>query len=122
MCIDIPPLRRFPKATIVSVEPSRGNYEMLRMNTKVFRNVLPVHSALWNRVTTLAMTNGAPKDLEWAFMVQEKKDVRAESFSCGGSCRMTPMVRNGRISLGVCKAKFSQIPELATTALRVFLC
>lgn len=69
---------RFPKATIVSVEPSKGNYDIMRQNTRIFRNVIPVHAALWNKVTMLAMTKGqrTPNALEWGFMVQPKEEVR----------------------------------------------
>ena len=62
----------------MSVEPSKGNYDIMRQNTRIFRNVIPVHAALWNKVTMLAMTKGqrTPNALEWGFMVQPKEDVR----------------------------------------------
>lgn len=62
----------------MSVEPSKGNYNIMRQNTRIFRNVIPVHAALWNKVTMLAMTEGqrTPNALEWGFMVQPKEEVR----------------------------------------------
>lgn len=46
---------RFPKAMIVSIEPSSKTFTMLHLNTARFSNVIRVHSGLWSHVTRLAI-------------------------------------------------------------------
>lgn len=48
---------RYPSATIVAVEPSRENYELLVRNTEGLANVRLVHAALWNQRSTLDMVD-----------------------------------------------------------------
>jgi len=36
----------FPKATIIAIEPDRGNYGLLQQNTERFANIIPVNAAI----------------------------------------------------------------------------
>jgi hypothetical protein len=44
---------RFPDATIISLEPESANFSLLERNTAAYRNVIPLHAALWREDTTL---------------------------------------------------------------------
>lgn len=44
---------RYPQARIVSIEPDRDNYALLVRNTSPFRNVMPIHAAVWGSDTAL---------------------------------------------------------------------
>ena len=48
---------RYPSATIIAVEPSHDNYELLARNTEGLANVHLVHAALWNERGTLDMVD-----------------------------------------------------------------
>lgn len=67
----------FPTATIVVVEPSSSNFRMLKLNTHLYPNVIPLRVALWPRVARLALTKGqrTPGKTEWGYMVHEIDQV-----------------------------------------------
>jgi FkbM family methyltransferase len=48
--------RMYPKATIVTIEPSTANFELLKKNTTSFRNIVPFKGAL--------VPDGAPKKMQ----------------------------------------------------------
>lgn len=60
---------RFPEATIVAVEPERGNFELLRKNTSFYPNIHCVRAGLWKTDSLLRIAN--PTDAYWAFTVEE---------------------------------------------------
>eukprot|EP00271_Cylindrocystis_brebissonii_P019510 TRINITY_DN5948_c0_g2_i1.p1 TRINITY_DN5948_c0_g2~~TRINITY_DN5948_c0_g2_i1.p1 ORF type:complete len:474 (+),score=73.04 TRINITY_DN5948_c0_g2_i1:128-1423(+) len=68
----------FPKAQIVCIEASHRNFDMLRLNTANYPNVIAINAALWPRVASLALVKGNRNpDLppEWGFMVTETHTV-----------------------------------------------
>eukprot|EP00245_Coleochaete_scutata_P008310 TRINITY_DN2502_c1_g1_i5.p1 TRINITY_DN2502_c1_g1~~TRINITY_DN2502_c1_g1_i5.p1 ORF type:complete len:411 (+),score=73.86 TRINITY_DN2502_c1_g1_i5:231-1463(+) len=62
---------QYPKARIVSVEPSQSTFDMLRMNTEQFPNVMAIHAGVWNRESKLALF--ASELGSWAIEVKEVK-------------------------------------------------
>lgn len=61
--------KRFPNATIISVEPEKGNFEMLQKNTAAYKNIHPVNYGLWNRSASLQVFDWGQG--EWAYTVEE---------------------------------------------------
>ena len=60
---------RYPNATIVAIEPSQSNCEMIKRNCENFNNVELVQGALWGKNTSLKISN--PDDHDWGFVVEE---------------------------------------------------
>lgn len=54
----------FPNATIVMIEPSSLNFEVLKLNLKRNPNAIYVHSALWSSLKKLALVSHSE---EWGF-------------------------------------------------------
>ena len=44
---------KYPGATVLSVEPDKDNFELLRQNTSAYKNVVPFNAGIWNRSTHL---------------------------------------------------------------------
>ena len=57
----------FPDALVISLEPSRHNFEMLRKNTKHLPNVIALNEALGSRVETATLSDRNTG--EWGFTV-----------------------------------------------------
>jgi FkbM family methyltransferase len=65
---------RYPEAKIIAIEPDEQNFEMLALNTAQFKNVHPVHAALWMESGSIRLSD--PGEGSWAFRVE---DTAAES-------------------------------------------
>lgn len=61
--------QKFPEATIVAVEPNKGNFEMLLKNTANNPNIRVCNAGLWDRETYLEIMNDQAS--EWAYEVKE---------------------------------------------------
>lgn len=59
---------RYPQARIYAVEPDRGNFEMLRLNTRSCANVRCILGALWHRDEPVSIVSQDAAD--WAFRVE----------------------------------------------------
>jgi FkbM family methyltransferase len=71
---------RFPKATILAIEPEHENLQLLKRNTAGYPGVVPLHAALWGTDTTLGLTNAqAPVD-SYRYAPQSA-DASVEAFS-----------------------------------------
>ena len=44
---------RFPNALIISIEPEESNFEILKLNAKSYKNIVPIQKALWYVNTTI---------------------------------------------------------------------
>ncbi|MEY2976800.1 MAG: FkbM family methyltransferase [Prochlorotrichaceae cyanobacterium] len=64
---------RFPKAKIICVEPSADNYELLRLNTKSYDNIIPIHAGIWSHRTKLKMVKQVGGD--WGNILEETDEV-----------------------------------------------
>ncbi|HWI94407.1 MAG TPA: FkbM family methyltransferase [Flavisolibacter sp.] len=49
---------KFPDATIISFEPDKENFELLKQNTVSYKNVKPVNAGLWNRPAHFTVKDG----------------------------------------------------------------
>ena len=68
--------RRFPRATIIAVEPEASNYNLLEKNTKCFREIQPVRGGLYGEAGNLKILD---RDAEkYAFQVSESLETGEE--------------------------------------------
>jgi FkbM family methyltransferase len=68
---------RFPEARIIAIEPDAANFQLLVQNTKYYKNVVPVHAALWSEDALVGLSN--PRGLTWSVRVNaghETPEVR----------------------------------------------
>lgn len=52
---------KFPNAQIISIEPNKENFELLKKNTANYKNVHCVHAALWHQKEKLDISNKEEK-------------------------------------------------------------
>ena len=71
-------VHKFPAAKIFSVEPSDGNFKVLVKNTKPYPQIIPIHSALWNKDATLKIKN--ENENQWAYTVEECEASNPHAF------------------------------------------
>jgi FkbM family methyltransferase len=45
--------KQYPTTKIFSLEPDKENFEYLKKNTSGYKNLIPIQSALWNKVGTI---------------------------------------------------------------------
>jgi len=60
---------KYPGAMIIAIEPGKDNFELLKRNVEPYRNIIPIHSALWNKNETLNVVD--PGIGYWGFMTEE---------------------------------------------------
>ena len=70
----------YPQARIFAVEPEESNFEMLLRNVRFYRNIIPIHAALWHREEELQILDtGAGK---WAFQtVKSTKGKKSDKVN-----------------------------------------
>ncbi|NIB43115.1 FkbM family methyltransferase [Pseudomaricurvus alkylphenolicus] len=61
---------KFPKATIIALEPEKKNFELLKSNTSTYPNITPVHAALWHKNEEIDLID--PGLGNWGFMTEMK--------------------------------------------------
>jgi len=61
--------RCFPGAQIISIEPVTDNFNLLKLNTCGYNNIICYQNGLWDKKSNLKITNTTEGD--WAFMVEE---------------------------------------------------
>jgi FkbM family methyltransferase len=69
---------KFPKATIVSIEPESSNFTLLKENTERYPNIHPIQSGLWSISTLLRV-----KDIglgNWGYIVEETDQEDKDTF------------------------------------------
>jgi FkbM family methyltransferase len=71
----------FPKAKILALEPQKDNFDILEKNVQAYKNVTPVHAALWGSNETISIKN--PESLAASFMVDadDKSTIPALTVS-----------------------------------------
>ncbi len=62
---------RYPGARILAIEPEPDNFQMLKKNTGLYKNVTPINAALWFEDTELNIFDKGKGS--WAFTVGEDK-------------------------------------------------
>lgn len=69
---------KFPKATIVSIEPESKNFNLLKENTSAYKTIHPIQSGIWNKTTFLKVRNIGLGN--WGFIVEEQLEEDADTF------------------------------------------
>lgn len=69
---------KYKDAKIISIEPSKDNFEILQKNIKDYPNIIAVNSAIWDKSTYLKITN--TNDAAWEFVVNETTATDPEAF------------------------------------------
>lgn len=70
---------KYPQAKIYTVEPSDTNYELLLRNVQPYTAITPIHSALWNKDTSLKIKD--KNENQWAFTVEESAADDPDAFN-----------------------------------------
>lgn len=60
---------KYPEAMIIAIEPGNDNFEVLKRNVEPYRNIIPVHSALWSKNGVINLVD--PGLGSWGFMTEE---------------------------------------------------
>jgi FkbM family methyltransferase len=69
---------KFPDAGIISFEPDKENFQLLKQNTALYKKIKPVNAGLWNRSAYLTVKNvGLGNN---AFIVEEADQQTPESI------------------------------------------
>ena len=72
---------RYPAARVFAIEPEPSNFKMLVKNTTFYSGIVPIHGALWNRSTSVAVVGGGEFN-EWGATVSETQStVAVQAFS-----------------------------------------
>lgn len=69
---------KFCNAKIISVEPDKSNFNILKLNTAPYKNIKTVNSGIWDKDCYLKV-----KDIgngEWGLIVEESTEQEAGSF------------------------------------------
>lgn len=66
-CVTVFLAQKFPRATILAIEPDAANFELLRRNVAAYSNVTPIRAALWSQPAVLAVRN--PNAPSWEFQM-----------------------------------------------------
>src|SRR5438045_5906019 len=46
---------KFPKATIVTLEPDKENFKLLLQNTHAYKNIQPINTGIWSKQSNLVV-------------------------------------------------------------------
>lgn len=60
---------QFPQATVVALEPSRDNFELLCRNAEFYQPILPIQAGIWDKKTWLKIMN--PTDEPYKYRTVE---------------------------------------------------
>lgn len=61
--------RRYPDAKILAIEPEESNFNLLKINTRNYPNIICINAGLWNEQTTLEIENMNVDN--WKFTVKK---------------------------------------------------
>ncbi len=80
---------RYPSASIVAIEPSANNFEILQINIEAFPQVKGLNKGIWNKEVYLHIVNKGENDN--AFMVEE---TTADSKEALAAISIESIMRN----------------------------
>ena len=76
---------KYMRAKIISIEPERGNFEVLKKNTAPYSNIIPVQAALWDANQMIDVIDlGLGK---WGFVTESESSKRPLTGSICHSVR-----------------------------------
>lgn len=71
-------LHRFPRATVVAVEPDSRNFDILVQNLAPYEpRAVPLHSAIWSHRVRLSIQQSTEEQNEWGTQVKENASEAA---------------------------------------------
>lgn len=73
---------KFPTATIVSIEPDKNNFAILKKNAAPYKNIIPVNKGIWSHASFLNVIDLGKG--ENSFIVEETQTPSAESVEAIG--------------------------------------
>jgi FkbM family methyltransferase len=56
---------KFPSARIFAIEPASENFEILCWNVERYRNIKPIHAAIWDHDTRVRLVNAGSEPWAW---------------------------------------------------------
>lgn len=65
---------RFPNATIIAVEPDKGNFTLLKKNLSAYENIHLKHSGLWNKKVSANVIDKYNNG-EWGMAIEESSSL-----------------------------------------------
>jgi FkbM family methyltransferase len=83
--------RKYPRATVIAVEPEADNFRLLTMNVSPYPNVLPVHGAVSDREGQTSLLN--PGSECWTWQAQESEDGDVKTYTVSSLLNMVPNSR-----------------------------
>ena len=69
--------KKYPKAKIIAIEPEESNFNILKLNTHKFKNVIPIRAAIWKEKTYLELLYS--EQGYWATTAREVKNKTIKS-------------------------------------------
>lgn len=67
----------FPKAKIFAIEPDKGNFDILKLNTQGYSNITPIRKGVWNKSTNLRIKDNGNGN--WGFQVEEAENEDSDT-------------------------------------------
>ena len=86
---------RFPSARIFAIECERSNFEVLKLNAEPYKNITPIHAALWGSDGEIQIVD--PGLGQWGFMTAVKT-VDSEASSSVRALSLNSIMREHHIS------------------------
>lgn len=75
---------KYPEAQIVAIEAEASNFAILSKNVKPYRNIFPVHAALWNRDGYISVSARNPAKgafSKWGFVTHEGEGPQVRAIT-----------------------------------------
>jgi FkbM family methyltransferase len=70
---------KYPNAKIISIEPEKNNFEILKKNISSYENIIPLNAALWNENKEICVID--VNDGSWGFQVGNNSDVPLQKIN-----------------------------------------
>jgi len=68
---------KFPEAKIISIEPEKGNFELLKQNSEYYDNIIPIQAAIWDKNGEINLID--PGYGHWGFKTEEDDALKKKS-------------------------------------------
>lgn len=74
---------KYPDAKVIAIEAEASNFALLTQNVKPYRNIIPVHAALWNHDGEISVSQPDPSIGvgNWAFITHEGPGIRVRAIT-----------------------------------------
>jgi FkbM family methyltransferase len=74
---------KYPEAKVIAIEAEASNFALLAQNVRPYRNVIPVHAALWNHDGEISVCEPDPSigAGNWAFITHEGPGVKVRAIT-----------------------------------------